>query len=119
LIVLDASALLGVGLFATAFVSRSPKWLGRGLAALTSSFAGIGGLISGAAFGLGLALGLLASAALIFWGYRRRGPHRGPCERCPERSGSAVCSGLKPIVQRERAFRRVAQRELDRAVFGR
>ncbi|HEY4104365.1 MAG TPA: hypothetical protein VGM44_10755 [Polyangiaceae bacterium] len=117
--VLGASAISGVALFVTSFAHRSPKWLGRGLAAASSSFAGLGGLISGARFGLAIALGLCACATFIFWGYRRRGPHRGPCEHCPELRHPAVCSGLRPIVRRERAFRRVAQRALDRALFGR
>jgi hypothetical protein len=113
------SATVGAGLLLTSLVNRWPKWLGRGLAAAAVSFAGLAGLISAEIWARAVALALLAGAAFIFWGYRRRGPHRGPCEQCPERSASAVCSGLRPIVRRERAFRRVAQRYIDQAALGR
>ncbi len=51
---------------------------------------------------------------------RRRGPNRSPCQTCPERLDALrTCSGLRPIVQRERAFRRLAQRYIDAAVTSR
>jgi hypothetical protein len=53
----------------------------------------------------------IAFAVIALMRYRRRGPNRTPCVECPERT-AAVCSGLRPIVRRERAFRRVASRLL-------
>lgn len=46
--------------------------------------------------------------------YRRRGPNRAACTSCPERLGPAPCSGLAPIVRRERAFQRLAQLWIDK-----
>jgi hypothetical protein len=45
--------------------------------------------------------------------YRRRGPDRSPCTTCPERAVQP-CSGLHPIVMRERAFQRLSGRWLRR-----
>jgi hypothetical protein len=44
--------------------------------------------------------------------YRRRGPDRSPCVRCPERALSTPCRGFVEIVTRERAFQRLARRML-------
>jgi hypothetical protein len=44
--------------------------------------------------------------------YRRRGPDRSPCARCPERALSTPCRGFVEIVNRERAFQRLARRML-------
>jgi hypothetical protein len=38
--------------------------------------------------------------------YKQRGPNRAPCVSCPERSGARACSGLRPIVRREKAVMR-------------
>jgi len=40
--------------------------------------------------------------------YRRRGPDRGPCALCPERTRPEPCRGFAAIVRRERAFERRA-----------
>jgi hypothetical protein len=56
--------------------------------------------------------GLLLLGGAVF-AYRRRGPNRSACQSCPERLGAAPCSGLLPIVRRERAFQRLSQRWLD------
>jgi len=79
-------------------------------------------LLAGAGVGQGLSAAiseaLLAGAAalagaLVFAKiYRRRGPDRSPCSSCPERLVPAPCSGLLPIVRRERAFRRLSGRWL-------
>ncbi|HEU4950775.1 MAG TPA: hypothetical protein VFT46_02430, partial [Holophagaceae bacterium] len=55
-----------------------------------------------------------ASALLVLTGgilaYRRRGPHRGPCETCPDRDRRPACRGFAPILRRERALQRLAGR---------
>ncbi|HTA88971.1 MAG TPA: hypothetical protein VK745_05335 [Polyangiaceae bacterium] len=113
------SAVLGLGLLATSLVVRPPKWLGRALACAAVSFAAIGGLCSGQLLARAVSLALVVVGGLFLWGYRQRGPNRGPCQTCPERLAPTVCSGLRPIVRRERAFRRVAQRLIDQAVLSR
>ncbi len=66
-----------------------------------------------AAFALPLAHGAalfaldLACFAAAHVAYRRRGPERSACARCPERD-LPVCSGFAPIVRRERALQRLA-----------
>jgi hypothetical protein len=47
--------------------------------------------------------------------YRQKGPDRSPCHTCPERHQATPCSGLMPIVRRERAFRRVSRAWMSRA----
>ena len=110
---LYAAAALGLALLLLSFRVRLPKAVGRGLAVAAASFAGVGGLVSPSAAPRLLSLGLLATGAAFLWAYRQRGPNRSPCRDCPERLGPAVCSGLRPIVRRERAFRRLAQRWID------
>jgi hypothetical protein len=62
---------------------------------------------------------LAAAGAATWLAYRRRGPNRDPCAKCPERTAGtrndsrAVCSGLLPIVRRESAFQRLAGRMID------
>jgi MFS family permease len=119
LVIIGLSAVFCVGLLAASLATRVPKWLGRLLACALGSFACVGALVSGALFPRVLGLGLLALSAWFFWGYRRRGPNRGPCESCPEQLAPRVCSGLRPIVRRERAFRRVAQRLIDQVALSR
>jgi hypothetical protein len=82
------------------------KLLRRFLPALLLAFAAFHGppLISG--------LGGVAATALLVL-YRRKGPQRVPCLTCPQRAFE-VCAGFAPIVRRERAFRRLSGRWLDR-----
>ena len=74
-----------------------------------------GRLIPGAALGMALWAGWsCALAAMVIVAgvgvlYRRRGVDRRRCQTCPERELSP-CSGFTPIVRRERAFRRRANR---------
>ncbi len=56
---------------------------------------------------LALAVAAVAAAISVLARYRRRGPSRAPCLDCPERTLS-ICSGFRPIAQRERAFQRLA-----------
>ncbi len=61
-----------------------------------------------------VATGLLLAACVTFV-YRWRGPNRAACVNCPERLKSRPCSGVAPIIRRERAFQRLSQRWLDAA----
>ena len=106
---------LAVTVFLASLALRLPKSVGRGLPAATASFAGLAGLLRPELAPRVLALALLAFGGAFLWLYRRRGPNRSPCQTCPERSLARTCSGLRPIVQRERAFRRLAQRYIDAA----
>jgi hypothetical protein len=110
---------LGVALLLGSLAWRLPKSLGRGVGAALASYAGISGLLSGERAPRLLGLGMLAFGAVFIWLYRRRGPNRVPCQSCPERLARATCSGLRPLVQRERAFRRLAQRYIDAALVSR
>jgi hypothetical protein len=115
--VLSCVTALGLGLALSSLVRRLPKWLGRAAAAACLGFTCLAGLRFAHGAPLFLALGILATSATLLTLYRKRGPHRGPCQQCPERLLSVPCSGLRPIVRRERAFRRVAQRFLDAAAL--
>ncbi|MGC4087099.1 MAG: hypothetical protein QM756_04185 [Polyangiaceae bacterium] len=109
------SAVLGCALLGSSLVVRLPKWLGRALPALLLAAALVAALRSPSwlrvAALVGLPLGALLARAL----YRARGPYRGTCATCPERNLGSRCSGIAPIVRRERAFQRLAQRWLDAA----
>ena len=91
-----AAALLGASR-----LRRLPKSLTRLIPAFALGWASTGSV--GCAL---LAVGIGVAAVL---GYRRTGPHRGPCVSCPE-LGARVCSGFFPIVHRERAFQRLARK---------
>jgi hypothetical protein len=62
-----------------------------------------------------LVAGIGTAGALFGAIYRRRGPDRTPCTTCPERNATGGCSGFRPMVRRERAFRRLSARWLTRA----
>jgi hypothetical protein len=117
-VLLGASAL-GLGLLLGSLRFRLPKWLGRGLSAACVGFASLGGLLMAQGAPFVVALGMLLTGAAFVARYRQRGPNRGPCTTCPERLYAKPCSGLRPIVRRERAFRRLAQRLLDAAALSR
>lgn len=90
----------GLGKIATRFL---PTLLGLFLVAQGLRHGGMPGWLVAGGVGFG------------FWAawahYRRRGPWRGACERCPER-GTAPCSGFNRQLRRERAFQQVAGRIL-------
>ena len=92
---------LGAGLLSLRV--RLPKLLGRFLPG-----AGLG-LALGAGWPAALAASLLLVAAWLL--YRRRGVARERCATCAEQSASP-CSGFLPIIRRERAFQRMANRWL-------
>jgi hypothetical protein len=110
---------LGLATLLGSLAARLPKVLGRGLAVALLSFACVAGLLASERAPRSLALALLAFGAVFIALYRRRGPDRSPCQSCPERQLVTTCSGLRPIVQRERAFRRLAQRVIDAAALNR
>jgi hypothetical protein len=97
---------------ASAFASLRARSIGKLAGRFVPSsllfFGFVSGLRTGSASGVALALAALGSAALLIRAYRRRGPHRGPCHACPERTLASPCRGFAPIVRRERAFRRRA-----------
>ncbi len=88
---------------------RQSKLLTRFVPAFALAFGAVLGARARWPGGMLLAAGCTLGAACALALYRRRGPDRAPCMRCPERS-AAVCSGFLPIVRRERAFRRLARR---------
>jgi hypothetical protein len=116
--VVVGAALALVVLFGSLAV-RLPKTVGRALGVALASFAALGGLLSAARGPELLAGSLFVSGVAFLWLYRRRGPNRSPCQTCPERLTAGTCSGFRPIVQRERAFRRLAQRYIDAALASR
>lgn len=92
---------------------RSSKLLSRFLPALLAASVAMRALLERSLWGA-VPLALLgAGTAALVARYRRRGPNRSPCLHCPERLASAPCSGIQPLLRRERAFRRLAQRWLD------
>jgi len=91
---------------------RSPKTLTRLLPAAAFTFACVLGARSASLAGLALLATSLATGALLYMRYRKRGPSRTPCQTCPERTQSTPCRGYAPIVRRERAFARIARRML-------
>lgn len=106
-----AAGALGLGLLSglAAAWARPPKALSRLLPGTALALALLQGLRLGP-FGWVLA----AAALLVFAGgvlaYRRRGPHRGPCETCPDRDRRPACRGFAPMLRRERALQRLAGR---------
>lgn len=105
---LGVAALLG----ALSLRVRLPKTLGRFVPACGIGAGAVSAFTQPRGF---LWLAVLAAVAAGFALYRKRQPNRAPCSSCPERLASTPCSGIRPIVRRERAFRRVAQRLIDRA----
>ena len=109
---LYGAVALGTGLGASSLHVRVPKFLGRFVPAACLG-AGVSSVVTRPeSFAWLVALGCVAGGFAL---YRQRGPNRRPCATCPERSRPAPCSGFMPIVRRERAFRRLAERLIDRA----
>ena len=89
------------------FRVRAPKILGRALPGACFAFTAIQGLRLGF-IGWALSLAAVAIFGVALLLYRRRGPHRGPCETCPDRDKRPACRGFAPILRRERALQRLA-----------
>jgi hypothetical protein len=91
---------------------RRSKVVTRFVPAVAMGFAiGEGVRVAGSYGATLVLLTILASVTLVVL-YRRRGADRAPCVRCPERMLSTPCSGFVEIVDRERAFQRIAARML-------
>jgi hypothetical protein len=90
------------------------KWLTRFAPAAVLAAAVALGVRRADPAGIALVAISVTAAVAIWLGYRRRGPDRSPCVRCPEGPPHAGCSGFAPIVRRERAFQRLASRLLAR-----
>lgn len=114
-----APALAGLGALGLAAGGASLRWrIPKPFGRFAASFAFAAALGSCALGGLELRLLgalLCAGACAGVLAYRRRGPDRRPCARCPEHALGAGCSGFRPIWRRERAFQRAA----DRLIYGR
>ena len=98
--------VLALLLLLTSLRRRLPKVLNRGAA----------GALIGLALTQGVGAFVLGGAvlALAYQLYRLRGPDRGPCASCPE-NGNPSCSGFRPILEAERAFRQAASELLSRS----
>jgi hypothetical protein len=110
-----SAAALAIGLSTLSLRVRLPKFVGRFLPAALGAFAALTALRADSAIRW---CGLVAVPIALLLArevYRRRGPNRAACVSCPERELLARCSGYAPIVRRERAFQRVAQRWIDAA----
>jgi hypothetical protein len=115
-VVLVAS-LGAAALFLLSLAARLPKLITRLLPAFLGSTAWSAACVrafTGDRIALLAGAGLTSLALFAIIVYRRRGPSRTPCRECPERS-HRPCSGYAPIVRRERAFQRLAQRWIDAA----
>lgn len=115
--VVDLCAILVSAVFVIFSIGlRLPKLVARftpaGLAsaAVTGALGGIGAGDTRSTLVLGVAV-LLGCGGFVL--YRRRGPNRSACQRCPERLSHGPCSGISSIIRRERAFQRLSQRWLD------
>ncbi len=100
---------------ATAFLARLPKSLGRALPGACFGFAFLQGLRLGP-LGWALSVGAVLIFSAAFLLYRRRGPHRGPCDTCPDRDQRPACRGFAPILRRERAVQRLAGKLIARGM---
>ena len=108
-----AVAAAGGAPVVVSLVRRLPKVVTRLVPAVLGGASLGGAAMLGGPLSVALFFALAASAGLVVAVYRRRGPDRSPCATCPERNEPAPCTGLRPILSRERAFRRVALRLLD------
>jgi len=99
--------VLATALLAASLAVRPPKLVTRFVPAAAAAYA----LVAGP---LAIRIAALAIVGGLRVLYGRRGPDRSPCTTCPERAAQP-CSGLRPIVSRERAFQRLSGRWLDHA----
>jgi hypothetical protein len=102
--VIAAVALIGATLYAK---RRPSKLVTRLVPAALFALALAHGAVARAPLALAAAFAAATSAGGLRFLYGRRGADRTPCMTCPERERQP-CSGLRPILSRERAFQRVA-----------
>ncbi len=93
------------GLLALALTAGVPSRLPKALKRFVPGLA-LGALVAHGPWAWSVAaVGLLGAQGVL---YRRKGPHRAPCQTCPERT-LPVCAGFRPIYRRERAVERWAR----------
>ncbi len=112
-------SLLSLGWMAARVRGRgrqASKWQSRFLPLAAAGALLALGVRRGSASGAAAALGVAGLVALALWVYRQSGPDRSACAACPEHGRAHACSGLRPIVQRERAFQRLAGRWIQAAL---
>jgi hypothetical protein len=109
-VVAALAALAGALAVATVRESKLGKRL---LPALGLNLAIGAGLRLGGGAGAALVVAPLVVAGGAFLLYRRRGPDRSPCARCPERDRPEVCRGFAPILEREAEVRAAARAVID------
>lgn len=97
---------------------RASKWLTRALPVAVGAATATSGLFGTSLTGALISCTVGACFIAAMAGYRRRGPDRAACVRCPEAGSATPCSGATPILRRERAFRRLVQRWVDRDLVG-
>jgi hypothetical protein len=109
------AALLAALLAAPALLAlavRLPKAIGRALPGAALGIAA-GALVLEPGLATASTAALLGLAVLLHVRrYRTRGPDRSPCASCPERGLLPHCAGFTPLLRRERAFQRVANRAI-------
>ena len=114
--IIAAVALAGsTVLLALSLRFRPPKLVTRLIPSALAGLAITSGVLELALPGFAIAAAAVAIVATLRGRYRRRGPDRSPCTTCPERD-LQPCSGLVPIVSRERAFQRLASTWMDQAM---
>jgi hypothetical protein len=108
-----AAALAWRSLSSSLSVKRTSKLWTRGLPALLCSAAVVSCTRAGGVLAWSSGAALVLSIGLCARRYRRRGPDRSACARCPEYGATSVCSGYREIVRAERAFVRRSQQLID------
>ncbi len=120
-----AGPLLLAGWGAVALAPRAgrplSKWTTRAGPTALAAFLLVAGLRAATGDGPARWAGFAAAAAaaaMVALGlarYRRRGPDRTACARCPQAPPGPRCEGFREAARRERAFSRLASRWIDRA----
>ncbi|HEY1815775.1 MAG TPA: hypothetical protein VGG74_25675 [Kofleriaceae bacterium] len=107
-----ATLVATVAIVVTLYTRRRTKLVTRMVPAGMFALAIVAGARTGSSLGFVAAFAAAASAGGLRVLYGRRGADRSPCATCPERVLPVPCSGVQPIVSRERAFQRAAGRLL-------
>jgi hypothetical protein len=84
--------------------ARLGKLWTRGVPLAALALAFTAGLRAQNTVGVVIALSIALVLFVLLRAYRRAGPDRSPCARCPERTWTVPCSGFRDIVRAERAF---------------
>lgn len=84
--------------------TRLGKLWTRGVPLAALALAFTAGLRAQNTAGVVTAVSIALALFVLLRVYRRAGPDRSPCARCPERTLTVPCSGFRDIVRAERAF---------------